>query len=442
MLRTRIGTCDPVVVVVDSSWDTWDDDSDWAASDVDSQWGRKPQRQVRKENRRTQQQQQAQKKGRDVADQDGNMRPGSSSWDNWDDDSDWAASDVDSQWGRKPQREVPKENRRTQQQRPSSSSWDSWDDDSDRAGSDVDSQWGRKPQRQVQKENRRTQQQQQHQRDNRQTQAAIDGTDDWSVFVSSSPTAAETQKVAAAAEEVPADDFFSSLMTDLNKDLGSSGGRQRSEQQPTQSTASSADSSLEDDFFASLVTDLTEEKENKRTISSPKRNIRQQSPSDGDVGMNQDDDYVGMNPDDDFFAALEAELKTAVNDDSTDSSAPSTGRAATSRSSFDTADDTEDFFAQLEAELATSLADDDASSSGTMAESSLNTAGQRQRKPKSSSSSSSSSSSTTSASNPSSSFNAQELSQKTVPVLKDMLRDRGLKVGGKKAELVERLLES
>ena len=35
-----------------------------------------------------------------------------------------------------------------------------------------------------------------------------------------------------------------------------------------------------------------------------------------------------------------------------------------------------------------------------------------------------------------------DLEQLTVPVLKDRLRAQGLKVGGKKAELVERLLES
>jgi SAP domain len=37
---------------------------------------------------------------------------------------------------------------------------------------------------------------------------------------------------------------------------------------------------------------------------------------------------------------------------------------------------------------------------------------------------------------------AADLSQKTVPILKEMLRERGLKVGGNKSELVERLLQS
>ena len=41
---------------------------------------------------------------------------------------------------------------------------------------------------------------------------------------------------------------------------------------------------------------------------------------------------------------------------------------------------------------------------------------------------------------PSSNLNAADLQKCTVPALKDMLRDRGLKVSGKKAELIERLV--
>jgi hypothetical protein len=42
---------------------------------------------------------------------------------------------------------------------------------------------------------------------------------------------------------------------------------------------------------------------------------------------------------------------------------------------------------------------------------------------------------------PQSSADGGSLGKKTVPALKDMLRERGLKVSGKKAELIERLLQ-
>jgi hypothetical protein len=51
-------------------------------------------------------------------------------------------------------------------------------------------------------------------------------------------------------------------------------------------------------------------------------------------------------------------------------------------------------------------------------------------------------SSTTTSSLPSGAVSEASLAKKTVPVLKEMLRERGLKVGGSKAELVKRLLQS
>ena len=42
----------------------------------------------------------------------------------------------------------------------------------------------------------------------------------------------------------------------------------------------------------------------------------------------------------------------------------------------------------------------------------------------------------------SSSSEQADFAKLTVPVLKDMLRDKGLKVGGKKSELIERLQQS
>ena len=45
-------------------------------------------------------------------------------------------------------------------------------------------------------------------------------------------------------------------------------------------------------------------------------------------------------------------------------------------------------------------------------------------------------------SSPSGGMDSGDLSKKTIPILKEMLREKGLKVSGKKAELIERLMTS
>jgi hypothetical protein len=84
------------------------------------------------------------------------------------------------------------------------------------ARGDADSQWGRKSQRQNRKENRR--EKQQYIKENKQVQSAIDGTAEWSAFVSSSATSKDDPASSTSKDDC-ADDFFSSLMTDLNQVL-------------------------------------------------------------------------------------------------------------------------------------------------------------------------------------------------------------------------------
>lgn len=262
------------------------------------------------------------------------------------------------------------------------------------AEGDADSQWGRKPQRQMRKEIRKTQ----NQLTNRQAEAAIDGKDDWSAFVSSSGKAKQSGSNAA-------DEFFASLMTDLNKDLyptsGHDGGKTL--QQPRASPSSRLSS--EDDFFASLMSEISNE--SPMDSDTPDRKV------DRRIAPAAIDYNTDLRQDDDFFANLEAELGIAL--------AEGVGGGPSS-------DDSGDFFAQLEAELVPSktarrpMPSIDKLLSSEFTETPVN---------QKSSGSSASTSPT-----------VGELSKKTVPVLKEMLRERGLKVGGTKSELVERLLNT
>lgn len=238
-------------------------------------------------------------------------------------------------------------------------------DSGDWALGDVDSQWGRKPQRQERRERNRV--------DNRRTEAAIEGNDNWSAFVSSAGDSTGDAKESS-------DDFFDSLVKDLSNDLGAGSYDNR------QSKA--VDKSDEDEFFASLMSDLTGE---TAPAKEPRRKERK-SPT------------PVMEPsaeDDDFFASLQAELGDSLDDDVFE----------------DNGGEADDFFAQLEAELATERGAEPVPTSETAAK----------HKPES-----------PSAPSPSKST-SPNLEACTVPVLKEMLRERGLKVGGKKSELIERL---
>lgn len=257
------------------------------------------------------------------------------------------------------------------------------------AESDVDSQWGRKPERQVRKETRKTN----HQLSNSQTKAAIDGKADWSAFVTSNRKN-EGDPAATVDTSSSANDFFASLMSDLSKDLGSSTSTRdfdeistRQKQQPNKQSSRVGSpgpgTTSDDDFFASLMTELSNEASlsNKQQLPNAQRT--------GSAAVDRVDDS-SLRQDDDFFALLEADLGKALSENS------------------QTRD--EDPARQLLPEQSTSkqstfLGPKESAPAATQL------------------------------------YNESNLDKKTVPVLKGMLKERGLKVGGNKAELVERLLQ-
>ena len=139
--------------------------------------------------------------------------------------------------------------------------------------------------------------------------------------------------------------------------------------------------------------------------------------------------------DDDFFASLEAELSQSLGDYGGDN-----------KSETEEDDDSDDdFFASLQLEMGRALDeeqsesddndddDDDVSLEDDFFSSLMNDlAGDVELEPPAKIESSKSV-------EVNDAHNIDDLSSLTVPELKDMLRDRGLKVGGKKAELIDRL---
>ena len=275
-----------------------------------------------------------------------------------------------------------------------------WNDGND------DFQAGWKSQRQTRRETTRTR----NNLENRRTEAAIDGKDDWSAFVSKPAVPVQSE----------GDDFFSSLITELEKDLGQPGGGQ-SRPQPIQTNTAK-----EDDFFASLLSDLEGGDQNAPTTSRTEK-------------------AVEVRQDDDFFASLEQEI--AAGDDDILSNLGSTSGTKGAEE--------DDFFSSLGADLEATLASQVVpeepfrQEEAPVEEESFEG---RWSAPKRKSGQSDGSPVTASepvtpkpqpqAPAASPSMNEGDLSSRTVPMLKDMLRERGLKVGGKKAELIERLLHS
>jgi len=134
-----------------------------------------------------------------------------------------------------------------------------------------------------------------------------------------------------------------------------------------------------DDFFDSLMTDLSNDLNDNGAVSR----------ESGSGGRRQPAPTESTQDEDDFFASLMSDL-TGHN---TDSSPPDRKRSKDATSDVD-----DDFFAALEAELSPISGGDGAPLPST-----------------------------------------NDIATRTVPKLKEMLRERGLKVSGKKAELIQRL---
>lgn len=256
----------------------------------------------------------------------------------------------------------------------------------DWAAGDVDSQWGRPSQRRQRKER---QQRPVDEKENRRLENAVDGQDDWSKFVSP----------ASSKSDPGEDEFFASLMSDLSDDLD--------DKKPAEDV-SSPKSKDDDDFFASLMSELSTEEN-----ADVPRGGNRSPPKDERV----------TSSDDDFFASLEAELGNAFEESGS-------------------TDDSDDFFAKMAAEMTPEATSEKALvpdvGSVDFAESSSAEEMKPERKVKTRSVTSDPAPPKGNADG----VGGGDLSKHTVPVLKDMLRERGLKVSGKKSELIERLQQS
>ena len=213
------------------------------------------------------------------------------------------------------------------------------------------------------------------------------------------------------ASDTGDDDFFSSLMTELSDSL-------ENENEPKKSERTTSSSGDEDDFFASLEADLNE--------SLDVNSKSQESSRDDDFFTNLESDLDDMLSDadsgsksqdiseeDDFFSSLESELGDALSDSQEESQVQDITQE-------------DDFFSNLESELGGALSDASSDSDDfdglfdkEVNELEVETAGTAEKI-------------TVSTAN-------DDLSKFTVKDLKEMLRAKGLKVSGKKSDLIERL---
>jgi len=240
------------------------------------------------------------------------------------------------------------------------------------------------------------------------------------------------------------DDFFANLVTDLDESLEDNPTKFEQVSLPETSAPSQTQENLEDDFFADLEADLFKSLDTDQGPNlEEKSQFAEAASSQGNTDIE----------DDDFFASLEKDLNESLGNSPVSNSSPeSTEFVNASSGSSETKDDVENnFFDSLETELSTisgetkETSDDDFFAS---LETELSDMMLPDADVSSSSSTSLASKSQTSdveiATQPSgNSANANEdFSKMTVVVLKQELRDRGLKVSGKKSELIERLQQS
>lgn len=308
---------------------------------------------------------------------------------------------------------------------------------------DVDSQWGRNSQRDERRDrgtngDRRFGENNERRpvnddrprspRTNREVERvekALDGGGDWSAFISPSPV--PSSKNANKDDDA----FFSSLMSELNGEQGV--------------VKPAASASNDDDFFSSLMAELNngDEKvlkgENRRQSVEPVANAEF----------------------DNFFASLEAELREPSNSrtkgsDTKLASEESKPRLVTNKSTSPdnikkTAPDNfgDDFFAQLERELSEPGFDGDVGSDKSVSadndffaqlEAEISAPKGKRRNNDNDEQVPRQTSHPSKSGNVLVGLDGDSLAKSTVPKLKEMLKERGLKVSGNKAELIERLL--
>ncbi|KAI2493831.1 hypothetical protein MHU86_20712 [Fragilaria crotonensis] len=303
---------------------------------------------------------------------------------------------------------------------------------------DVDSQWGRYSQREDRRDRGPSDDRRRGQGDERRpsnsdkarnprndgelqrVRSALDG-GDWNAFVSPSPSPTKSP-------DQEDDAFFRSLMSELN-------GQQSTGPESAVSFGS------DDDFFSSLISELDNGKENGKRETKP----RQQT------------EAVSSPDDIDFFAALEAELGGSspfnANGDRfvTDIQTAVTDRKPRPVVKATAADDDgDDFFANLEKELSgqgfdrtSSFAEPVAPGDDLSAQLETEAVAPKARESKdwNGDLAPTSKAKSPKVSPVSGGLDSESLAKSTVPVLKEMLRERGLKVSGSKSELIARLLQ-
>lgn len=301
--------------------------------------------------------------------------------------------------------------------------------DNKSAQGDVDGQWGRTTQRNNRREKRKTE------------------ADDWSGFITSpggkeQPSQAET------------DDFFASLMTDLSNDLASD----NKDTSNSQSKAEATDlSSNDDDFFASLISEI-EAEDSPKTSSENNREVKDEDDFFASIMQEVENDVDAKSSrqkegsiDDDFFDSLMEDIRVDEKSEYVSNEFLESMLEDDRPKKVSAADELDDFFLEL------GLLDDENASPLSPA----SIGGKKFETKEVASNSIYDSSDEAFITNPeaglengwshsgqqestkgNSKIDGTDLGKRTVPELKEMLRERGLKVSGKKAELIERLTAS
>ncbi len=259
---------------------------------------------------------------------------------------------------------------------------------------------------------------------------AIEGGGEWDFF-SDDPSNNENTINAAKGE----DDFFTSLMSELSGTLDETPDETTTRNSKKLTTPSKT--SDEDDFFNSLMSELSDtldtakgSREMKNPKTKEETSVRKESTTSNeddffndlmsqlsDTQMEQNDgiqagkNKPNKNSDDDFFASLEADLNESLNEFS-DNSSPSNDEE-NDFLDVPTSAANGDFFTGLESQIGEVLSGEVIGSSHTIAG-----GGNQQSARKS------------------------DLNSLTVADLKVMLKERGLKVSGKKSDLIDRLIEN
>jgi len=281
-----------------------------------------------------------------------------------------------------------REEQRAEQQQKRGDVWGmkerkSWDAGDDAASFDSEGKW----------QSGREKRKEQSKNDAKTVSDALDGGGEWDLFSN------DAQSGSNSGEE---DDFFNSLMSELSDNLDSTAPEVSSSSNTKEEIAGN-----DDDFFTSLMSELSDSVEDDSSANNPKK------PSSESF------------EEDDFFASLEADLSESLSSDNgSDKGVESNG------------DD--DFFASLESDLSASLEEDDTS----VDESFFSDIGSTNGSEKEDDLNSTPSTSKLSAKPAKPSSDSQDYSALKVADLKDLLKARGLKVSGKKIELIDRLQQS